>query len=631
LLYNLTYESDSLPIEIIKLIYKAGTFMSTIKKTLGNLFLDKCRENPNANAIGWIDNDHIKYLSNSEYEEYVSKISLALSSIGVKEKESVAILSFTNKEWHLCDLGILTLGAIVIPVYPTYLSEEVEYILNHSQSKVIILENIEQFKKIIEIQDKLPNLTNVISLTDISPEETSKLKTTIAFHNFDDFLNIDKSSHNISTFENNIKKINEEDIASIIYTSGTTGEPKGAVITHKAFYTMLNNIKETLGQNIDHSDRTLTFLPLSHVLGRCDSFLNLSLGLENVYAESIEKIIDNLSIVKPTIMIAVPRIFEKVYSKIMDTVEDGSYIKTKLFRWAVNVSNEYYSYIEKDKAPPSQLQLQRNLAYKIVFSKIYKRFGGRIRFFVSGGAPLATEIISFLRNANLSILEGYGLTETIAPCIVNPISKQIIGTVGLPIGDVQLKIAKDGEILIKTEAMLTEYYKNPEATAETINEDGWLHSGDIGIITEDGYLKITDRKKDIIITSGGKNVAPQKIENLLKTKKYISQVMVVGDKRKYLTAIISIEKENYIQYFEELGLDKTCSIKDLSEQALVQKLIQENINETNKNLAKFETIKKFYICNEEFSIDNGLLTPSLKVKKKIVLERFKENIDAMYN
>ncbi len=607
--------------------------MTVVVKTLPKLFLDKCDEHPNSNAIGWIDKGQVKHFSYSEYKEIVENICLALIHLKLEKREKVAILSSTSKEWHFCDLGILCAGATVIPIYPTYLEDEIKYILNHSHSKILILETEEHFKKILKIQNEIPNTTTIISLTDIASADISKLNPTIKFFTYLEILNFGKGEREMKPglFKSLIQQITEDELASIVYTSGTTGEPKGAVITHKAFHTMLSNITSSLGKNIDHNDKALTFLPLSHVLGRCDSYLNLALGLQNIYAESIDKIVDNLALVQPTVMIAVPRIFEKVYAKIIDTIDNGSFAKKKLFNWAKNTSDQYFSYIENDQAPPSKLQIQRTIAYKLVFSKIYNRFGGKVRFFVSGGAPLATEIIKFLRNANLTILEGYGLTETIAPCVVNPANKQVVGTVGLPMGDVKIKIAEDGEILIKTEAMFSEYYKNTEKTKETINEEGWFQTGDIGLITKEGYLKITDRKKDIIITSGGKNVAPQKIENMLKTKKHISQVMVIGDKQKFLTAVIGIEKEPFMDQLSKLDLEKSCTIADLATSQEVKKLIQSDLEEVNEHLAKFETIKKFYISNEEFTIDNGLLTPSLKIKKKVILKKFKNNIDAMYN
>jgi long-chain acyl-CoA synthetase len=312
----------------------------------------------------------------------------------------------------------------------------------------------------------------------------------------------------------------------------------------------------------------------------------------------------------------------------MDQVSSGSLIEKQAFKWAISVAEKYFAKIDKDLSPSAAEIIEYTLANKLVFSKIYNRFGGRIRYFVSGGAPLSPEIIKFLRYANLTILEGYGLTETIAPCCLNPLAKQVPGTVGRPMGDVQISFGPDHEILIKSEALLKEYYKNPTATQDSI-KNGWFHSGDIGEFTPEGYLRITDRKKDIIITSGGKNVAPQKIENLAKTKPHISHMVVIGDKRNYLTCLVGIEKEKFLNILDELDLPSDCSVMDLARNQKVKDIIQKEIDEINSALAQYETIKKFTIITEEFTTDN-FLTPSLKIKRKVVVERYKAQIDEMY-
>jgi long-chain acyl-CoA synthetase len=392
---------------------------------------------------------------------------------------------------------------------------------------------------------------------------------------------------------------------------------------------MLFNVQSFLKSNILPTDRTLTFLPLSHVLGRCDSLLNLAFDLECVYAESLDKVVENLQIAKPTVLIAVPRIFEKVYAKILENVQHENELKKKVFDWALKASSEYYEKINHDQSPGTYQILQKNLAYKLVFEKIYNRFGGRIRFLVSGGAPIAPEIIKFLQNANLTVLEGYGLTETIAPCVLNPPVRQIAGTIGIPIGDVQVKFADDGEIMLKTEALFTGYYKNETATQESI-KDGWFYTGDIGELTPEGYIKITDRKKDIIITSAGKNVAPQKIENMLKLQKHISNAMIVGDKRKFLIAIISIDREAFFDELESLGIDGRPPYEEMAQNPKIFEMIEEEIKATNQDLAQFETIKGFFIASSEFSIENGQLTPSLKLKKKVILKAYEKEVDALY-
>jgi long-chain acyl-CoA synthetase len=392
---------------------------------------------------------------------------------------------------------------------------------------------------------------------------------------------------------------------------------------------MLNNVQKHVQGGFSEHDRTLTFLPLSHVFGRCDSLLILIFGWQMVFAEGIDKIVDNLGLVRPTVMLAVPRIFEKIYSRIKSQIDSGSSVEKLAFEWAQDAAKKYFAKIDNDLSPSTFELIQYQLAYKLVFKKIYEKFGGKIRYFVSGGAPLSPKIAEFLRYSNLSILEGYGLTETVAPVFLNLLGRQILGTVGVPMGDVEVKFGPDEEILIKSGSMFTEYYKNPKATADAI-QDGWFHTGDIGSFNNKGFLMITDRKKDIIVTSGGKKIAPQKIENLMKTKKHIVQFVSVGDNRNYIVGLVGIEKASFINYLEKWGLNKDIGIKELSQNPEVIATIMKDIEEVNAELAKFETIKKIFVVPEEFSVESGLLTPSLKVRRKVLLERYKNEVDAMY-
>lgn len=599
-------------------------------RTLGRLLKQRVQKTPDRYAIGWIENNEVKNLSFQEYKNTIEVLVSAFHKIGINVGDKIAILSQTCKEWHLIDMATMCSRNCLIPIYPSYLSHEIEYIFNHSDSTILVVENDKQLEKIIPIIKQLPNLKTIISIQELSEETLKKCRNAYPYYSYKDLFRIGKEelrSHP-DLLENYIQNQQPEEYASIIYTSGTTGEPKGAVITQHALTTMLLNVEATVKGAFNAQDKTMVFLPLSHVLGRCDSLLPLIFGWQAVYAESIEKLVDNLSVVKPTIMIAVPRIFEKIYAKVMEQITQGSFVEKQAFKWAVSVAEKYFMKIDRDLSPTAAEIIEYSLANKLVFSKIYNRFGGKIRFFVSGGAPLSPEIIKFLRYANLTILEGYGLTETIAPCCLNPLPKQVPGTVGRPMGDVQISFAPDREILIKSDALMKEYYKNPQATAEAL-KDGWFHSGDIGEFTPEGYLRITDRKKDIIITSGGKNVAPQKIENLAKTKPHISHMVVIGDKKNYLTALVGIEKERFLPILEELGLPSDCTVMDLAQNEQVRELIQNEINEVNQDLAQFETIKKFTIITEEFTTDN-FLTPSLKIKRKVVVERYQKQIEEMY-
>ena len=602
------------------------------ESTISQLFYKKVQKNPLRKAIGWIDQGELQFINNEEYLKRIQTYFFGLISIKVEAQDRVAILAQTCKEWHFFDLAALCARAIVTPVYPTYLAHEVEYILNHSETKVLILEQETQFQKILEIQKNLTHLKYIISLKDISQDSLDKLSPKIIFLSYQQFINngTEEMLRSPSTFIDLVESGEANDIASIIYTSGTTGDPKGAVITQKAFMAMLKNVHNSLKSNILHTDRTLTFLPLSHVFGRCDSMLNLIFELECVFAESIDKVVDNMQVAKPTVLLAVPRIFEKVYSKILENIQKESDLKKTVFDWALEISKQYYEKINQDQSPSTLTILQKNLAYKLVFEKIYKRFGGNIRFLVSGGAPLSPEIMKFLQNANLTILEGYGLTETVAPCILNPPVRQIPGAIGLPLGDVQVRFAEDGEIMLKTDALFSHYYKNEAATKEAFR-DGWFLTGDIGELTVDGYVKITDRKKDIIITSAGKNVAPQKIENELKLKKHISNAMIVGDQRKFLVAIISIDRDVFLEELDSLGIQGTPDFAELSQNPKVYEIVNKEVQELNSELASFESIKGFILVPNDFTVDNGHITPSLKLKKKVILKAYSKEIDALYS
>ncbi len=599
-------------------------------KTVGRLLKYRTEKTPDKKAIGWIENNEIKSLTFQEYRKQIEILVNAFHKIGVHVGDKVAILAQTCKEWHYMDMAALCSRACVVPVYPTYLAPEIKFIFNHSDSSVLVIENDKQMDKILSDLHEYKNLKVIIALQDFSEETLKKIRNLYPYYSYKDLIRLgtDEMKSHPDLFDNLILEQKPEEYASIIYTSGTTGEPKGAVITQHAFTSMLLNVDQTIQGAVNSNDRTLVFLPLSHVFGRADSLLPLVFGWQAVYAESMDKIIDNIALVKPTIMMAVPRIFEKIYSKITDQINQGNLVEKQAFKWAQGVAQKYFDKIDQDLSPSAIELLEYKLAYKLVFSKIYNRFGGKIRFFVSGGAPLSVPIIKFLRYSNLTILEGYGLTETIAPCCLNPLAKQVPGTVGRPLGDVQLSFAPDKEILVKSAALLKEYYKNPEATAAAFT-DGWFHTGDIGEFTAEGYLKITDRKKDLIKTSGGKYVAPQKIENMAKVEPHISQIVVIGEGRKYLSALIGIEKEAFQKELEELGLPSDCSVLDLARSPKVRDILQAEVDKMNTELAQYETIKKFFVVPEEFTTDN-YLTPSLKVKRKIVSERYSKEIEAMY-
>jgi len=601
------------------------------ERTIGKLLLKRVQLTPEAPAIGWIEAQEVRSLPFSAYKTQIEHLALGLMKHGMVTGDKVAILANTSKEWHLTDMATMCSRGTVIPVYPTYLAGEVKYIFNHSGARVLVLENDAQVEKIVPVLSELKELALIVTFQDLSEEVKKKIRNHVPFITLRELLKDGQEEHKTHPdwFDEGINQIKPDDIASIIYTSGTTGEPKGAVVTHNAFTTMLSNVHTFVKGAFGASDKTLTFLPLSHVLGRCDSFLPLVFGLHSVYAESFDRLVDNIQLVKPTVMLAVPRVFEKIYAKIHDQINSSPMWKQQAFKLAVQAGEQYFAKIDSDRSPNAGELLAYKAAKKVVFDAIYQKFGGKIRYFVSGGAPLSPDIIRFLRFADLTVLEGYGLTETIAPCALNPLTRQIPGTVGKPMGDVEFRFAEDGEILIKSQAMFREYYHNEEQTKDAFTEDGWFKSGDIGHFTTEGYLQITDRKKDLIKTSGGKFVAPQKIENMLKAQRWISHAVVVGEKRKFLTALIGIEKERFHGQLESLGLSLDCSLADLLAHPKIHEMIQQDIDAVNHDLAQFETIKRFVLVPDEFTTAN-FLTPSLKIKRKVVTEHFQAQIEAMY-
>ncbi len=553
-----------------------------------------------------------------EYYDFVQEICFSLLESGIERGDRVAILSGSRTEWAFADLGILSCGAITVPIYQSNVASEIEYILKNSEAKAIFVENETQLEKALSIQNNVPSLKTIVIF---------EYKNAQALGNaipLEEFCQKGLKQKDPKVFDELLQKNKPEDTATIVYTSGTTGLPKGVVLTHSNFISELSDIETIIGLSQD--DIILSFLPFAHILARIELYCGLTFGWTHAFAEGIPQLVDNLAEIRPTFMFAVPRIYEKVYNKILSQVQDGSSLKKKIFYWSLSIGRNVSQRTQKGLPLPPGLKLKYALASKLVFSKLKQKFGGRLKFFISGGAPLSRDIAEFFHAAGFLILEGYGLTETTAAAFTNQPYRYEFGTVGPPLGEVQVRIAADGEILIKSKKVFKEYFKNPEATADVL-KDGWLYSGDIGHLTEKGNLKITDRKKDIIVTSGGKNVAPQKIENLLKIHRYISQAMVYGDKKNYLTAIITLNTEEIIKFAKNNQIEETQIYSHPS----IEKLISDLISETNKALASFETIKKFRILRNDFSIETGELTPSLKVKRKYCSEKYKDVIQSMYS
>lgn len=591
--------------------------------SLAEMFYQVCDKRPTKTCFMSKENGAYQSLAFSEVKDIVQKLAGGLASLGVKKDDKVVILSENRKEWAFFDYAILTNGAATVPIYPTLLSSQVKYIINNSDAKLVIVSNKDQFEKIKKVEAQLPNVEKyiVIDSADIFHPKTISYEELLK--NGESFL-----ESNPDFINNSVSNLKRDDLATIIYTSGTTGEPKGVMLIHGNF---LSNIEGAL-QSISVSDQDsfLSFLPLSHVFERMvGHYLAFHVGATVAYAESVDTVAENLKEVSPTLMASVPRLFEKIYGRIMDSLEEGSPIKRKIFFWAIGVGKKVTEHRQKNQPLPGGLKLKYGIATKLVFSKLHERVGGRIRFFVSGGAPLSKEIGEFFTAAGLLILEGYGLTETSPVIAVNLLDKFKFGSVGFPLKNVEVKIAEDGEILTRGPHVMIGYYKNEEATREAIDAEGWFHTGDIGHIDEEGMLVITDRKKNIIVTAGGKNIAPQYIENLLITSRYIDQAVVLGDKRKFCSALLVPNMELLEKFAKENGL-KNLAGNDLLTNPQVMDLISKEVEAVSTELASYETIKKFALVDHPFTIESGELTPTLKIKRNIVEERYRDIIEGCY-
>jgi long-chain acyl-CoA synthetase len=588
--------------------------------TLGTMILEM-PDRPAANiAVKVKQRGSWQNISWKEYYEAIIQTASAFKNIGLEPGDKVALMSNTRWEWATCDLAVMSMQGIIVPIYQNSTPEEVEYILNHSEAKIFVCEN--KFSLLIwrNIRERCPHVKAVVCFEIDRPEDDS-------VHMWPQFLANGKNNlaANKKLAENNCRKISLKDTATIVYTSGTTGLPKGVVLTYEQISSEITEAFPFCGVKAD--DMTLTFLPFAHVLGRIEHWGHVHIGFTMAYAESIEKIRYNLPEIKPTILVAVPRIFEKVYSQILSQIETQP-LKKKIFNWAMDVGRKV-SYLKVTRQRiPLLLLAEYETARKLVLNKVTEAFGGRLKFAISGGAPISQDLAQFFHAAGILILEGYGLTETTAAITVNTPYNYKFGSVGRPIGDVQLKIAEDGEILVKSKKVMKEYYNDPESTALNI-KDGWFATGDIGQILSGGDLKITDRKKDLIKTAGGKYVAPQKIENLLKNNPLIAYILVHGDQEKYIVCLVTIDRPYVEKWAKEMGWSYN-QWTDLIDQPEVQDSIKNTVNEANAKLASYESVKKYKILPVEFSIEAGEITPSLKVKRKFLDQKYKDVIKSLY-
>lgn len=564
-------------------------------------------------------NNQWKTLTWKEAEEEVREIALGLKSLGVGKGDMVALFSSTRLEWTLCDLGVLSLGAVTVPIYQSNTAEQAAFILKNSGARVAFVENRPLHQKIASERRGLPDLRKVILISGKGNGEEGVLTL--------DQLQKAGRDGDADAWRKGMDRIRGDDMATLVYTSGTTGPPKGAMLSHGNFLAELAACRRLF--DISEKDTSIIFLPLAHIISRVMQFFQIQVGFVQAYAESIDKLIDNIGEIRPHFFVSVPRIFEKVHERVLQQVEAGSPLKKGIFSWASAIGRKVSLRKQQGKTVGILLSLQERLASLLVFDKLKRRLGGRLRYAVCGGAPLSKEISEFFHAAGILILEGYGLTETTAAINCDTVNDFRFGTVGKSVFGVEEKIAPDGEILVRGPVVFQGYYRDPEATRQVLTPDRWFKTGDIGEFTPDGFLRITDRKKDIIVTAGGKNIAPQNIENILKAVPFISQVMVHGDKRKYLSALVTLNQEAVEKFARKEGIPYR-DFGELTRHPKVFSLVKRAIDEKNRGLASFETIKRFAILENDFSQETGELTPTLKVKRKFVSDKYKGILDQLY-
>ena len=557
-------------------------------------------------------------ISYTELGESVDAFSKGLNALGVQKDDRVALLSENRPEWAITDFGSLKAGAVTVPMFSTLTAAQVGYILKDSGSKIICVSTSRQLEKVTAIRDDVPTLEQIIVFDPIEgelPEGVIQFEAVCELEG--QGIGVRNPSH-----------VNEDDIATIIYTSGTTGDPKGVMLTHANFISNLQACKSLI--DVSDADVLLSFLPLSHVFERLGGhYVPLFSGAKVAYAESTFTVAQNMREVAPTVMLSVPRLYETMHDRILRAVQEGSPIKQKIFHWGVSVGSSVSSAIQKGKKPSAILQLQQNIADKLVFAKLKAATGGRLRFFVSGGAALPQSIAEFFHAAGILILEGYGLTETSPVISMNHPAKWKFGTVGTPVPGVEVHIAEDGEILTRGPHVMKGYFNNESATAEVIDGEGWFYTGDIGIIDADGFVQITDRKKNIIVLSNGKNVAPQPIESELVQSPFIDQILLVGNERKNLAALIVPNFDALKAWATENDV-ATDDLATMLETREVQQLIQGEIRSRLTDFSDFEQVRRFTLLDKEFSQEADEMTPTLKLKRNVIIERYGDRIEEMY-
>ncbi len=590
-----------------------------LEKSIYELFKNVCEKNKDKVAYRYKDGTDWKPVTWGEHREACKKISKSLMALGIEKDDKVNILSWTRLEWIQLDMATVSIGAVTVGIYHSSLPEDCAFLINHSDAVILIVENQDQLDKITKVRKNLPQLKHIV-IIDGEPSGAEGVMT------WQEFM-LKGVNVTDDEFFARTKEIQPGDVASLIYTSGTTGIPKGSMITHEnVVFTSWSALESIL---VEPHFETLLFLPLPHVFARIIVYVCIRAAVTVNIGESLDKTADNLKEVRPHFFATSPRAYEKTYVKITSNAQDAGGIKYKIFKWALKVGYAVSRLQQQKKPVTGLLAFKHKLANKLVFSKVQAALGGNIVYTISGAAPLNKALAEFFHACGILILEGLGMTENTSVTNVNRYDNYKFGSVGQPCPEIEQKITPDGEVLFRGKNTMLGYYKNPEETEETIDKDGWLYTGDIGVIDDDGFLRITDRKKEIIVTSGGKNVAPQRVENIMLTSRYIGQVVAYGDRKKYLTGVVTINQDQVGEWATKQDIS-FGNWEELSKHPKVVELIDNEVQEKNKSLSSFETLKRVIIAPNEFSVESGEQTSSLKVKRQVVIDKYRMQLDALY-
>lgn len=591
-------------------------------RTLPQLLKQAVRQFDLPDALNYKRDGEWRSISSSVLISRVENIALGLYSLGIRRNDKAAILAANSPEWTLSDAGCQFAGVIDVPIYTTLAPSAIKYILNDSGARILFVENRAAYDRIADV------------LNDCSVEKIVFFDSSASVPDAISLADLERAGAELgksqpSLIDETVGSIAPDDLATLIYTSGTTGEPKGVMLTHA---NILSNVLDA-GEKYDFSvhDIALSVLPLTHVFERSAMYLYIFHGMSVYYAESVEKVPENLSEVRPTIFIGVPRIFEKVYAKAKLKAAQTGGIKEKIFDWAIEVAKEFAMCGERRERPSFALSIKHAVADRLVFRKLREFFGGRLRACITGGAALSDDIYLIFTGAGIAIMQGYGLTET-SPVISsnNPLAIRL-GTVGKPIRNTRVRIAEDGEIEASGPGVMLGYYNKPDATRAAFTDDGWFRTGDIGVIDDDGFLRITDRKKELFKTSGGKYIAPSPIEQMLRSSRFVSQAVLVGNERKFAAALIVPNFEMLASYVKLKGISDASTPADMCKHPRIIDLIARQIESVTTDLARFEKVKKFALLEKELTVEGGELTPTLKIKRRVIEEKYRALIEELYS